>query len=123
MQDGLLKIGGPMGKILNSVQESLNFTYTVQIPEDRQWGRLLPDGTATGMIGMLVRNEADWAVNPFAQTYDRFMATSFTAEMGCTDLAILAGSPWNEDDNLFGLVVAFDWQEKHVVDTKHLLRS
>ncbi|CAN7947922.1 unnamed protein product, partial [Ixodes hexagonus] len=108
-QTGVLFSISPFLRTMTSSLEQTVRRYTVQIPEDRQWGRLFPDGTATGMIGMLVRNEADWAVNPFAQTYDRFMATSFTAEMMCTDLAILAGSPWN-DDNLFGLVVAFEWQ-------------
>ncbi|KAH9374858.1 hypothetical protein HPB48_020676 [Haemaphysalis longicornis] len=57
--------------------------------------------------------EADWAVNPFAQTHERFLATRFTAEMLCADFAILAGSP--RDDgmggaSLFGYIFAFDWQ-------------
>ncbi|XP_077561284.1 glutamate receptor ionotropic, delta-2-like isoform X2 [Haemaphysalis longicornis] len=113
VHDGSVIIGGTMGNVLDSLQQCLNFSYTASIPEDRQWGRIFPDGTATGMIGMLVRNEADWAVNPFAQTHERFLATRFTAEMLCADFAILAGSP--RDDgmggaSLFGYIFAFDWQ-------------
>ena len=38
-------------------QNVMNFTYTVIQPPDGQYGALLPDGTWSGMVGMLQREE------------------------------------------------------------------
>lgn len=33
------------------------------IPADRQWGRVLDNGTVTGMVGLVARHEANMAAN------------------------------------------------------------
>ena len=35
----------------------------VTMPADQDWGRILPDGNITGMIGMVARREADVAID------------------------------------------------------------
>ena len=37
----------------------MNFTYTVTEPPDGQWGAIRPDGTWTGMVGMLQEKKVD----------------------------------------------------------------
>ena len=43
---------------LNS-QQVLNFTYDLTQPPDGQWGAIQPDGTWSGLVGMLMREEID----------------------------------------------------------------
>ncbi|XP_042202981.1 glutamate receptor ionotropic, delta-1-like [Homarus americanus] len=49
--------------LLDTLAEAINFTYHYVAPKDNQWGRLTKNGTWTGMIGMVVYEEADWAVS------------------------------------------------------------
>ena len=37
----------------------MNFTYNVIPPIDGQWGAIQPDGTWSGKVGMLQRQEVD----------------------------------------------------------------
>ena len=37
----------------------MNFTYAVTEPPDGQWGAIRPDGTWTGMVGMLQEKKVD----------------------------------------------------------------
>ena len=37
----------------------MNFTYTVIQPIDGQWGAIQTDGTWSGKVGMLLREEVD----------------------------------------------------------------
>ena len=37
----------------------MNFTYDLTKPPDGQWGAIQPDGSWSGMVGMLVREEID----------------------------------------------------------------
>ncbi|OQR77850.1 hypothetical protein BIW11_06803, partial [Tropilaelaps mercedesae] len=60
------------------------------------------------MIGMLLRNESDWAVNAFGQTLDRQRVVTLSSEFMVQDLSILAGRTFGFQDNPFGLLEAFD---------------
>ena len=39
--------------IFNELKQQINFTYSLNISPDGQWGILLPNGTWTGMINYL----------------------------------------------------------------------
>ena len=41
-------------------QDMMNFTYTVTEPPDGQWGAIRPDGTWSGMVGMLQEKQVDF---------------------------------------------------------------
>ncbi|KAK3891550.1 hypothetical protein Pcinc_004550 [Petrolisthes cinctipes] len=49
--------------LLNTMAQYLNFTYSVVVPEDGQWGKVLDNGTVTGMIGMVASHRAQLAIN------------------------------------------------------------
>ncbi|XP_022644439.1 glutamate receptor ionotropic, kainate 5-like isoform X3 [Varroa destructor] len=97
-----------MGNVLESVIARYNFTYEANIPADQQWGVIFPNGSATGMIGMLTRNESDWAANAFGQTLDRHRVVTLSSEFMVQDLSILAGRTFGFQDNYFGLFGAFE---------------
>ena len=51
-------------------------------PSDRKfsnsWGHCKGPDNCTGLVGMVARNEVDFAINPFTQTTDRIEAVDFT---------------------------------------------
>ena len=59
---GEMKYSGIMLKVLEFLQESLNFTITMARPPDGEWGVLDLSGNWSGMVGMLKRNEVDIAL-------------------------------------------------------------
>ena len=40
-------------EVFKELSELLNFTYTVTIPPDGEWGSMKDDGTWSGMVGQL----------------------------------------------------------------------
>ncbi|XP_042237244.1 probable glutamate receptor [Homarus americanus] len=99
--DGHLTVQGPVANLLNMVAASLNFTYSLVTPEDQTWGRKLPDGNWTGMVGQVFRQEADIALGPFAQSVERRQAVDYTQSFFFDGRTIIAGKgrpeidPWS----------------------------
>ena len=61
---------GLMEKVLNYLRLSLNFSTNVMRPPDRSWGVLDEEvGRWGGMIGMVHRNEGDFAVGKSIYIY------------------------------------------------------
>ena len=65
---------GMYADVWNALSNKMNFTYTVQ--RVYEWGSL-EDGTWSGMVGMLVKNQVDIAVTDFIMTKDRSTAVDF----------------------------------------------
>ena len=40
----------------------MNFTFTIERPKDGEWGILQKNGSWTGMVGMLARQEIDFGI-------------------------------------------------------------
>ncbi|XP_021000178.1 glutamate receptor ionotropic, delta-2-like [Parasteatoda tepidariorum] len=53
---------GVEGKLLQIIADVLKFNLNFVSPMDREWGSRKPNGSWTGLIGMLQRNEADFAM-------------------------------------------------------------
>ena len=62
---------GVMLQLLEYVRQSLNFTYEIRRPPDGQWGVVLKNGTVTGMVGMVSRNEVDFALGEYPSFLSR----------------------------------------------------
>ena len=56
---------GIMLELLEYVRQALNFTYEIRQPPDGQWGFVDKNGTVTRMVGMVSRNEVDFALGKF----------------------------------------------------------
>ncbi len=62
--------------VWTALQDIMNFTYSLTIPEDRSWGAI-KNGSWNGMIGKLVRDEVDIAPVQFSTTKSRAQAIDF----------------------------------------------
>ncbi|XP_050707983.1 probable glutamate receptor [Eriocheir sinensis] len=64
-------------RILDTAASLLNFTYEVWAPRDDKWGALVLGGSWNGIVGELLRGEADLSLRLFWSA-DRKMAIDFT---------------------------------------------
>ena len=71
-------ISGPVGNYLKYIGQTRNCSFTIVTPPDGKWGHCNGPNNCTGVIGLVARNEVDFAINPFTQTTDRKMGVDFT---------------------------------------------
>lgn len=77
--DSRLEItGGVEGLFLKDVLEKLGREYRLVVPEDHELGRLGPNGSWTGLVGMVQRGEADLASGFITVTEQRNKAVDFS---------------------------------------------
>ena len=62
MDQGHPVFAGVMSLVLEYLQTTLNFTSTIVRPPDGTWGALDETGQWGGMVGMVYRNEVDFAL-------------------------------------------------------------
>ena len=65
----------------SSLDSNLNFSYDAVLSVDKKWGGEESDGTWNGMIGMLMRDEADVAVSDFYITESRSKVITFSSAL------------------------------------------
>ena len=54
--------GGVMWELVKFMQRARNFTFEIYRPSDGEWGGCNENNECTGMIGMVSRNEVDFAL-------------------------------------------------------------
>ena len=64
-----------------SLQEIMNFTYTVIEPPDGQYGALQPDGTWNGIVKLLANQDIDIGTTTFAVTQERSTVITFASPL------------------------------------------
>ncbi|XP_033760423.1 probable glutamate receptor [Pecten maximus] len=64
--------------LLDHIATSLNFTFEVGFPPDRQWGVINSNGTWTGMVGQLAKREIDIVAAPLTTQAQREEVMDFT---------------------------------------------
>ncbi|XP_071548430.1 glutamate receptor ionotropic, kainate 4-like, partial [Panulirus ornatus] len=69
---------GPVPKLLNYLSTGLNFSYTYVRPSDGAWGSKQGDGSWSGMVGMIMRGEADLGAEVFSVHAARAAVVDFT---------------------------------------------
>ncbi|XP_063799163.1 probable glutamate receptor [Pseudophryne corroboree] len=75
--------------LLSELAESLQFNYTLNVVKDGRYGSKDQNGVWNGMIGEVIRKEADLAVAPLTITAARENAVSFTKPFIQTGISIL----------------------------------
>ena len=120
---------GVMFQLLEFVQKSLNFTYEIRQPSDGQWGFVNNNGTVTGMVGMVSRNEVDFALGPFALTPERKSVVDYSNNVYVDNTVFIIGlsigdDPWAllrpyELEVWLGiiLVALISWCSAAIIDT------
>ncbi|XP_072143776.1 glutamate receptor ionotropic, kainate glr-3-like [Dermacentor andersoni] len=89
-------------------ENELEDFYTVDSPEDGQWGVPLPNGDWSGMVGMVYNNKSDLALGPLVMTYGRSQVITFSSQVTTNYLTILAGFPNVIHGSIFGTLMAFN---------------
>ncbi|ROT83246.1 hypothetical protein C7M84_023582 [Penaeus vannamei] len=79
--------------LLNTIAAKLNFTYRLLLAKDGQWGGVLPDGSITGMIGMVARHEVHFAINEITITGPREVVVDFTLPYFLESTTIVSPAP------------------------------
>ncbi|XP_069957610.1 glutamate receptor ionotropic, kainate 2-like [Cherax quadricarinatus] len=98
---GLLTYTGPIANVVHYLAHALNFTYRYVMPADSTYGTKAADGSWTGMVGMVNREEADISIGPLSMTATRTQAVDFTWPVLFDNTRVLAGQgklevdPWS----------------------------
>ncbi|XP_042860607.1 probable glutamate receptor [Penaeus japonicus] len=98
---------GPMANFLDVLATSLNFTYSVVLG-DGYWGAPDANGTWNGMIGMLLKEQADFGLGPFGMTHARSEVVDFTMPIFREVLHVLVSRPRPEPDP-WGFLAPLSW--------------
>ncbi|XP_042205542.1 probable glutamate receptor [Homarus americanus] len=107
---GHLTYSGIMFNLLVALSRTMNFTYEVRRPEDGLWGVGFPNGSWSGMLGMVKRGEVDFALGPFAFNWERYhYACQFSQPIFIDYESVFMRRPRLETD-LFAFVRPFQWQ-------------
>ncbi|XP_076068146.1 putative glutamate receptor isoform X1 [Oratosquilla oratoria] len=106
---GGITVKGPMAELLTIVARQLDFDYELKQPHDHVWGTLLPNGSWSGMLGMLQREEVEFALGPFGVTQVRETVCDFSLPVYSENNAILMVRPGIGSD-ITGFVKPFTFQ-------------
>nr|XP_053652050.1 glutamate receptor-like [Cherax quadricarinatus] len=72
---------GPVPRLVDYLATALNFTYTYVRPVDGVWGVRLDNGSWSGMVGMVMREEVTIGAGPFMVDRWRAEVVDFTVPM------------------------------------------
>ncbi|XP_050714184.1 glutamate receptor ionotropic, delta-2-like isoform X2 [Eriocheir sinensis] len=88
-----LKFTGYADIIVKYFAQAMNFTFRYVVSPERTYGSRLPNGSWTGLLGLVVREEADFAPGPFIISPVRRQAADHTTTFYYGNLRILSGLP------------------------------
>ncbi|XP_068216707.1 probable glutamate receptor [Palaemon carinicauda] len=106
-EDGKLYLSGPMKYFLDILSDKLKFDYDLSQPEDHVWGMSLPNGSWTGMLGMLQREEAELALGPFGVSAARAKVCDFSTSLMTEAAGILTVRPTLQRGDVMGFLKPF----------------
>ncbi|XP_066988250.1 probable glutamate receptor isoform X2 [Macrobrachium rosenbergii] len=95
--------------ILRALSHALNFTFRVVTPADGAWGYPQPDGTVTGMIGMIARREAHFAISGIAVNGIRETVIDYAYPYTHGNMAIYSNAP-KKKSMVLAVLSPFTWQ-------------
>ncbi|MPC16864.1 Glutamate receptor 2 [Portunus trituberculatus] len=95
-----LAFTGYMDKTIRYFAQGMNFTPRYVLSPERTFGTKLPDGSWTGMMGMVVREEVDFGAGPFMLSPVRAAAGDHTTTIWTGNVKMVSGlrglkvDPW-----------------------------
>ncbi|KAL3879296.1 hypothetical protein ACJMK2_031597 [Sinanodonta woodiana] len=81
--------------LAEELSQRINFTYTIQLVKDQNYGRIV-DGSWNGIIAELLTNEADIAIAALTITEAREKVVDFTKPYMNTGISLMIKKPENE---------------------------
>ncbi|XP_037792822.1 glutamate receptor 1-like [Penaeus monodon] len=92
----------------NLLQVLRLFSYELVKPPDGLWGAKQADGSWSGMMGMVHREEVEFAVGPFTITPERETVCDFSWPVHSDNLALIMVRPGLQND-VSGFLKPFSW--------------
>lgn len=80
-------------QLADLVCQTLDIHCKILINPDHEFGRLLPDGNWSGLIGMIKRGEADLAVSTIGMTEQRVKAVKFSYPIWISEITFITKKP------------------------------
>ncbi|KAG8178195.1 hypothetical protein JTE90_025960 [Oedothorax gibbosus] len=80
-------------RFLELIAQQMGFSYELMLPVDGQFGLRQPNGSWTGIIGMIQRDEADLSVAHLAITKQRLQAIDFSDSYWAQDQSFMTELP------------------------------
>ncbi|CAI2353310.1 unnamed protein product [Caenorhabditis sp. 36 PRJEB53466] len=97
--------------LLAELSKDLGFTYTIHAVKDGKYGNdKYGNGSWDGMIGEILRGEAEMAVAPLTVNYRRSEAVDFTKPFLSLGISILYKVPDDQQPDLFSFLNPLSWQ-------------
>nr|XP_020453736.1 probable glutamate receptor [Monopterus albus] len=93
--------------LLSEVAKKLGFKYKVQLVKDGSYGRQEENGNWNGMIGEVIRGEADLAIAPLTLTAAREKVVAMTKPFMQTGISILLRKDISEETGFFDFLTPF----------------
>ncbi|KAH6937261.1 hypothetical protein HPB50_026229 [Hyalomma asiaticum] len=107
VENGQVRLLGFIGKIAHATIDSLGLNCTFVRPRYGTFGGESVNNTWPGIVGMLVKNEADIAPGPLVVTAQRVSVADPTVPYSYEEMVILGGRPKQFTNNLFSIALTF----------------
>lgn len=85
-------------QLAHLVCQTLDVYCKILIGPDNEFGRLLPDGNWSGLIGMIKHGEADLAVSTIGMTEERVKAVKFSYPVWISEITFITNKPEHSHD-------------------------
>ncbi|CAL1537976.1 unnamed protein product [Lymnaea stagnalis] len=90
--------------LTKAVAEKVGFDFVIQFVKDGSYGSVLSNGTWDGIVGELIRHEADMAIAPFTITADRSRVIDFTKPFMSLGISIMIKRPQPAGKHFFSFM-------------------
>lgn len=90
--------------LLKELANDLGFTYTIHVVRDNKYGSDNGNGSWDGMIGEIIRNEADMAVAPLTANFRRAEMVDFTKPFLSLGISIIFRIPEDFQPDIFSFL-------------------
>lgn len=93
--------------LISELSRKVGFKYKVHLVKDNRYGSMDPSGNWNGMIGEIIRGEADLAVAPLTLTAVREQFVDMTTPFMQTGIGFLLHKDLASEENTFSLLSPF----------------
>ncbi|ELU16476.1 hypothetical protein CAPTEDRAFT_189588 [Capitella teleta] len=106
---GCESYSGSYMDVLEMMATSMNFSFTCVEPPDGEWGVRHPNGSWSGLAGLMQRREGDMVATAFTETFLRSQVMDFTSLCVFSDYkAFSYKKPSSRRANLAAFILPFD---------------
>ncbi|CAL1544185.1 unnamed protein product [Lymnaea stagnalis] len=101
---GRYRFIGYCSDLAEMVSRNVGYDYHIRFVKDGEYGRKQPDGTWNGVIGELIKHEADIAIAPLTITSDREKVLDFTKPFMSLGISLMIKKPVDTDPHVFSFM-------------------